>query len=81
MGWSFAALSGTGCSTSQCSTTLPFSKRKMSALVVGALAFEILTWEEVFPIDDGRNAFRTALWLSLDSELVFEKCIQVGVIS
>src|SRR5215211_371383 len=34
MGWSLAALSGTGCKTSQCSTILPTSKRKKSAAAV-----------------------------------------------
>ena len=34
MGWSLAAFSGTGCKTSQCSTTLPSSKQKMSAAAV-----------------------------------------------
>src|SRR5919199_532170 len=43
MGWSLAALSGTGCKTSQCSTTLPSSKRKKSAAAVPRSSGELLS--------------------------------------
>ena len=43
IGWSLAALSGTGCKTSQCSTTLPSSKRKKSAAAVPRSSGEVLS--------------------------------------